>query len=220
MIKPIIYKHKEYIPISQFLLEDIGLTKSQKDTQVKRLTRNPIIGKYCTKSPVNTRGGVQESLILPYKLMGLFLGTINTTSFTSEQKINFADSISVFTNVDIDCKSDELSKFDYESKLRDEIFDSGYFENIRIYEKEKVYEFGRIDLYGIDCKRNKCCIELKKNKDFTNTKEQLIKYKNSKMFNRVIFCAYDISTELYEFCRKSDIEIYTYKRKLVLEKQP
>ena len=148
----------------------------------------------------------------------MWLCNMNFNLFTNEEikKIN-----QLLYNISCDKNMFEEVEYSlyfyyYESLLRDEIYNIGYFNTIKILEKEKPYSFGRIDLYGNDINGDKVCIELKKNNNFSNTKEQLLKYQKSGCFDKIIYCALNIDKDFLEWLKQNNIIPYVYKRQLIL----
>lgn len=101
--------------------------------------------------------------------------------------------------------------FHKEKMLQNKIKSMGEINNIKIIDEEVRYNFGRIDLLGVDGLGKRVCIELKKDGEFDDTKEQLLRYKNSDKFDRVIYIAHKISGDLLSFMKMNSIESLTYK---------
>ena len=194
----------------------IGLSKYKRDNEIKKLKREIIFEDSIITSYADTNGGRQKCIFLKYNLISIWLYKMNSSLLNEIQMKNINKLLIEFGNEHIFIKGDELDYYEYESKLRDEIYDIGWFNDIKIIEKEKIYDFGRIDLYGIDSNNKKVCIELKKKNCFGNTKEQLLKYKDSGCFNKIIYCALSIDDDLLEWLKDNDIIPYVYKRQLVL----
>lgn len=198
----------------------IGMTVGQYERETRRLKSDKLLSQYVIKTKLKSNGGVQDTLCVCKKVIPMWICRINVNLLEDKhiEKINSLciDTIAIPYDY-VSC--DEEIIYNAESKLRDEIFSIGSFEDIKITNKEVTYEFGRIDLFGIDIDGFKCCIELKKQSHFGDTKDQLIKYKASCEFDRVIYCAYEVDVDFFNWCKLNNIECYTYKRKLVLHKE-
>jgi hypothetical protein len=103
-----------------------------------------------------------------------------------------------------------VDNFHKEKVLQDKLFNMKKILDVDIIQKEKKYDFGRIDLYGIDSKNNKVCIELKKSIEFKDTEDQLLRYKNSNEFERIIYISNQISDTFKLFLIENEIEFYQY----------
>lgn len=194
----------------------ISLTKGKRDNEIKKLKRDTIFLDSTIISYSYTKGGNQKCIFLKEDLVPIWLHKLNFSYLDNNQIEKVNDILANFGNEQIFMQNNITDYFEYESKLRDEIYNIGYFNDIKILEKEKTYDFGRIDLYGIDSNNKKVCIELKKNICFSDTKQQLLKYKNSKCFDKIIYCALDINESFLTWLKNNQIIPYTYKRNLVL----
>lgn len=97
-----------------------------------------------------------------------------------------------------------------EKILQKAIVKQKYINNIKILKEEVEYDFGRIDLLGRDENDHSICIELKKDKEFSDTKEQLLRYKNSNQFDKVLYIAHNICKDMKDFLEKNQIEYLHY----------
>lgn len=102
------------------------------------------------------------------------------------------------------------STYHTEKMLQKAIIRQKYINNIKIIKEEVPYDFGRIDLLGIDESGNSVCIELKKDKEFLDTKEQLLRYKNSNKFSKVLYIAHSICEDMKSFLEQNHIEYLHY----------
>ena len=197
---------------------DIGLNANQADRQVKNIQDDIVLSKgfKMISIPIRTKNWMQkrDSVCLDIKYLPIWLSKINIKSLNTEQYKKYIEILNWSLSDDFDSYKTPTQIFSFETELRDEIYDNGYFNDIKIIGKEIVYDFGRIDLLGIDDKNNKICIELKKYKEFSDTKDQLLKYQNSKLFSRIIYCAYEIDDSFKNWCEKNSIDVYTYVREL------
>lgn len=195
----------------------IGFSKSKYDTEIKKLKRDTDLKNRIIKSYIDSNGGKQMSIFIETSFIKVWLYKINSSLLNKKQIININQILSYIDNY-IEIKTNNVDNYcyKYECQLRDEIYNYGFFNNIKIIEKEKVYSFGRIDLYGVDKDNNKICIELKKEFEFYDTKQQLLKYKESKCFDKIIYCALNIDKDFLLWLKNNDIIAYTYKRELKL----
>lgn len=207
--------------VDYYKIKDVYSYLSISDNRnANRLCRNdPILSNYYKVSNVNSNGGVQTTGLFESKYMFLLLSKLNTKLFNDEQRAKFKELLNKSINVDVRILPDNNGIYNSEFGLRDELYNLGYLGNIKIIEKEKIYDFGRIDLYGIDENKKQCCIELKRYGSLPYLKEQLLKYKNSGKFARVIYVSYNSpDNDLMKFLRVNNIEYFKYKRQLVIEK--
>jgi len=210
-----IIKHdNDYFVICKRICEQIGLSRGQFTNQSKSIQKDPLLSKYILKQQIMTVGGTQTMICLNIKCLNIWLSKINFKTLNINQYKNIVDIINYTLNSDFESYKCESKSFDFESEMRDELFNIGYFNNIKIINKEVTYDFGRIDLLGTDINGNMICIELKKYKEFDDTKLQLLKYKESKVFDRVVFCTYIISDDFKMWCKINGIETYIYKREV------
>ena len=215
MIKKINIQNEQY-SCCRDICNYIGLTKGQRQNEIKKLKTNKTFDGSIISAFAKTKGGKQKCVFINDKFISRWLYMINTSLLNNIQIQNMNKILEDLHMNKIHVVENESNFYEYEFALRDEIYNIGYFNDIKILEKEKIYEFGRIDLYGVDKENNRVCIELKKNIQFYNTKKQLLKYKNSKCFDKVIYCAFDINENFLRWLKDNQIIPYTYKRKLVL----
>lgn len=180
----------------------------------KKIQTDPLLSRYVKKLPMKINSGTQNVLCLDIKCIDVWLSKINFKTLTKEQYGKIVDIINYLSQINFTNTKYQSNIYDFESHLRDELFSIGHFDNIKIVDKEVIYNFGRIDLLGIDEEGNQVCIELKRYKEFNDTKEQLLKYKHSNVFSRIIYCAYSIDDDFKEWCKVNNIDTYIYKREL------
>ncbi|WP_243153371.1 endonuclease NucS domain-containing protein [Clostridium sporogenes] len=202
--------------------DDLGLTEGQARRQVANINKDIVLRNGCgkIKIPIETKNQIiqkHNSICLEIKYLPIWLSKINTQSLTEEQYKKIMKLLNWCLSSDFENLKKPLKTYSFESHLRDEIYNIGYFDNIKIIDKEVFYNFGRIDLLGKDNENRKICIELKKYKEFNDTKEQLLKYKNSEIFDKIIYCAYKIDESLRNWCKNNNIQCYTYSRELTLQ---
>ena len=214
------YDDNYYILIKQTCL-NIGLTDGQAQGQVKSVQKDLIMNKGWMVIEYPTKGGLQKCTSLAIDYLPIWLSKINTKSLTKLQYKNIVEIINWSLSSEFDNFKTHTKIYSFESELRDEIYNEGYFENIRITGKEIVYDFGRTDLEGIDLENNKYIIELKRYKDYKDVIEQCKKYK--KGFKKlgqdihIIICQYNCS-DIKNEALKNGFECYEYKRQLILDK--
>lgn len=210
------YDNELYV-VCKRIYEKIGMTVGQWRNETRKLVNDPFLSKYSTKLHVPTCGGVQEAFCLHNKCLSIWLSKINLKILTDAQYKNLMDIINECMDSSYITYKNTNNIYDFESHLRDEIFNIGGFDEFSIVDKEVIYDFGRIDLLAVDNKNNKVCIELKKYKEFDDTKLQLLRYRDSNEFVRVVYMAFIIDDEFNKWCKNNKIEAYTYKRKLEIE---
>lgn len=163
----------------------------------------------------------RKTRLLQFKYLIIWISYINRNSLKKEQLDNIIKIYNFCLNIDIKHYIDNSKVYSYESLFRDEIFEIGYFDNIRIIDKEVTCDFGRIDLIGLDENNNKTIIELKRFNNYNDLIEQCLKYKNGFLNMgediRIIICAYDCS-DFIEDASKCGFECYEYKRNLSVKK--
>ena len=195
----------------------IGLSKSQKDRQVKNVKENLLVNNGYKMFEKGIFDVNNKCVAIEMKYLPIWLSSINRKSLKDNQYQVIINLLNWCLSIDFDKYKTPSKIYTFETELRDEIYDIGWFNNIKIIGKEVSYDFGRIDLLGLDLSKKSICIEIKKYKEFDDTKEQLLKYKNSQIFYRIIYCAYIINEEFKLWCKNNDIEIYTYERKLQIK---
>lgn len=197
---------------------DIGLTIGQADRQIKNIKNDVVLSKHCNIFPFVTNGGEQKILCIQLKALPIWLSSISRKSLTEEQYNKYINLLNWCLSDEFDNYKTPTKIYSFESELRDDIYNQGYFLDIKITNKEISYDFGRTDLEGVDKYNKKCCIELKKYSSMSYTVDQLLRYKNSNNFDRVIYCSYIINDELKKWCENNSIEYYIYNRELIINK--
>lgn len=168
----------------------IGIKKSVIDGIVKKAKNDLILSNYMMRFKAETNGGVQESYFIVSKMLYLLLCKITITGFNKAQIEKYKQLLNYVSDFEHYIGCDNRKIYSYESNFRDDLYDIGFIDNIKIIDKEVTYDFGRIDLLGIDVNNNRCCIELKKYTAYEYLDEQLIRYKCSNCFDRVIYIGY------------------------------
>lgn len=195
----------------------IGLRIGQWRNESRKIQADPLLSNYFKMLAVNTNGGSQKSTCLHVNCLNMWLSKISLKTLNETQYKNIIDLINETIKTDFSSRKASNDMYDFESHLRDELYNIKYFSDFIILDREVKYNFGRIDLLATDINKNKVCIELKKFKEFDDTKSQLLKYRNSNEFDRIIYVAYIIDGEFNQWCKNNKIETYTYKRKLEIE---
>ena len=137
----------------------------------------------------------------------------------ADERQRLKQLIDYYANLSLIVSDDESAEiYSSEARLRDDLLEIGVINNIYILNKEVKYDFGRIDLYGIDDCNNKCCIELKYQHGYRYTKSQMLKYRNSRCFDRIIYMAYSIPTDMLDWLKSNGFECYEYKRQLMINR--
>lgn len=216
MIKEIEINGEKYLCCKDILCDYIGVSVGKYRGNTRKFKTNTMLLGNVITANVKTKGGNQDCFFIRKECVYLWFCSMNLSLFTNQEIRKMNNFLS-----DINCDKTieekiEYSTYSYEAFLRDEIYNLGYFNDVKIIDKERAYEFGRIDLYGIDDNDKEVCIELKKGNSFNNTKKQLLKYKNSGYFDRVIYCAFEIDNELLKWLKENKIVPYVYRRQLVL----
>ena len=197
------------------IVDYIGFSKGIYDRLIKNINNDIILKNYVIKDFVNTNGGRQKSTLMIFDKLYMLLCKISTCSFSNDEQIKRYNVLLEYSSgLKNYISFDNRPIYSYESNMRDEIYNNGKLQDIRIIDKEKEYDFGRIDLFGIDINGLKCCIELKKYTSYNYLKDQLLKYVESMEFDRVIYVGYEIDSELIDFCKNNKIEVLTYKRSI------
>ena len=199
----------------------IGLTERQSKYQVERINSMIVLKNGIKIFSCFTNGGLQQALGLKVKYIPIWLSSIRLDALNNLQYKNIINIINWCMGVDFDNFKKPTKIYSFESELRDEIYDYGYFKNVKITGKEIVYDFGRVDLEGIDKNNNKYIIELKKYKDYDDVISQCKRYKNGfKQLGQdihIIICQYDCS-DIKEEAERYGFECYEYKRELKIHK--
>ena len=168
-----------------------------------------------------TKSSIQKCTSLEISYLPIWLSKINTKSLTDMQYKNVIKIINWSLSSEFDNLKTHTKIYSFESELRDEIYNKGYFKNIKITGKETIYDFGRVDLEGADLENNKYIIELKRYKDYKDVIKQCKDYKEGfKKLGQdihIIICQYDCS-DIKDEALKSGFECYEYKRQLILDK--
>lgn len=210
---------KIYLGIKKSCL-DIGLTERQVKTQIKDIKNDPLLKNNIKQLSMKQKEGERyinrPVSCLEIKFIPIWLAKISPKILNRTQYRKMMELINWCLSEDFDSLKTPTKVYSYETELRDEIYSLGYFNDIKITGKEVMYDFGRIDLEGIDKDNKKVCIELKRYKEFDYTKKQLLKYKKSNRFDRIIYCCYIIDDNFKKWSIENNIEIVTYKRVLSL----
>lgn len=144
------------------ILEFIYENKHVCNNVGRIICNDPILQNYCAKVKCDTLGGSQDCWVIDLKGIPYYLYKLNIKNMTSDELDRYKSIFYYFTEDDIRITKDNFRGYYFsELLLRDEIYDMGYLNGIKIVDKEVIFEFGRIDLYGIDENNKKCCIELK-----------------------------------------------------------
>ncbi len=212
--------NKIYTGVS-YICNCIGLTKDQKDRQVKNVQSDLVLKNGCRKFKPGAFDDNNVTLGIEFKYLPIWLSKINPKSLKLEEYSKVTKLLNWSLSEDFDVLKTPAKIYTFESELRDELFTIGYFNDIRITSKEVKYDFGRIDLEGVDSKGTKCVIELKRYKDYDDIISQCLKYRNGfKKMNispRIIICMYNCNNILKKAI-KNGFECYEYKRELKINK--
>ena len=166
-----------------------------------------------------TNGGIQECLFIKKEYVIIYLSKLNVKNMDADERQRLKQLIDYYANLSLIVSDDESAEiYSSEARLRDDLLEIGVINNIYILNKEVKYDFGRIDLYGIDDCNNKCCIELKYQHGYRYTKSQMLKYRNSRCFDRIIYMAYSIPTDMLDWLKSNGFECYEYKRQLMINR--
>ena len=211
------FNGNQYV-VCKRVCEQIGLSIGQYHNEFKRIKKDPLLKNYFVQIKIKTNGGLQTMVCLNIKCLGIWLTKINLKSLSEKQYKNILVIINYTLTSDFNVYKTQTNIYDFESELRDEIYNLGYFNDFKVIDKEVIYDFGRIDLLCTNDKNERICIELKKFKAFDDTKEQLLRYLNSNIFAEVIYCSYMIECDFEDWCKENDISIYTYSRQLNIKK--
>jgi len=182
-----------------------------------RMVRNdPLLGNYTKKIRCKTNGGNQMCWIIKKEAITFYLLKMNVKTFSIFQKSQYQKILDYYSNTLISVNEDTSTELFYsESCLRDEIYRTGLFDDVYIIDKEVPYDFGRVDLEGIDLNGKYCCIELKNHHAFSYIKSQLGKYKESNYYDRIIYISYKgEDPTLISWMKDNGIECYEYTREL------
>lgn len=205
-----------WMPIRE-VCEKMEFSKSKIKTELKRFNSDPALKKISKIIKITNDNGCSiNTKCIKEKYFILWLLKLDHLSLP-DNAYNFVSKvINKASNYEVlkENRNDyylNTKTFHKEKMLQNYIFDKKQLLDIRILEQEVKYDFGRIDFLGTDNNDNKICIELKCKNEFKDTKEQLLRYKNSGKFNRVIFIANDISDDFKEFLIVNDIEYIKYE---------
>src|SRR5699024_3724955 len=158
---------KVYVAV-RWVSKGIGLTTDQAKRQVKNIREDIILKQGAKFLNVETTGGMQRVLHLEVKYLPIWLSSINRKSLTNEQYTNLIELINWTLSTNFDTYKHSSNKYEWEALLRDEIFDSGYFGNYEVIDKEVTHDYGIIDLLAKDKKDHLIGIELKKDKNYND----------------------------------------------------
>ena len=199
-------------------LTNIGLNENQSDNEIKKAKKDLLLSQNIIKAKIlydnSNTSQIRYVCAIRLDYFVMWISGINRQKLTECQYKNIVSLLNFCMSENFDITNTPQKIYSYESALRDELYSIGCFDNIKIKSKEVPYDFGRIDLLGVDEHNYKVCIELKKYKEFSDTKEQLLRYKNSKQFHRIIYIAYKISDKFQQWCKQNRIETYIYRRSL------
>ena len=196
------------------ICEQIGLSRGQLSNERKKIKNDYLLKRHYVELKISTKGGFQNTLCLNTKCLGIWLTKINLKTLSDNQYKTIVDLLNYSVSAEFENYKFETKIYGFESELRDELYNIGYFNDMKIIDKEVSYDFGRIDLLCTNDNNENICVELKKYKEFDDTKEQLLRYKNSNVFDKVIYCAYEIENEFKIWCKSNNIITYTYSRQL------
>ena len=204
------------MPVKQ-VCGELKLTKSQVRTEINRMKRDMFLNiesKIISVVYSNKNENIlySDAVCIRADAFLVWILKMDIISF-DEYAYNALSKIinkSLNRKIYSDKKPIQLNKYHKEKILQREIIKQGYLDNIQIIDSEVRYEFGRIDLLGRDPIGNKVCIELKKDGEFENTKEQLLRYKISNEFDRIIYVAHNINSEMKTFLKNENIEYLIY----------
>lgn len=214
--------NKIYIGV-KWMCENIGLSIGQSRSERKKVQSDIILRQGVSIFKVQTNGGIQSTIFLDINYLPVWLSKINT------KRLNDNQYKKVITLLNY-CLSDEFNKskiptktYQWEGELRDEIFEIGYFNGYKIIGREVKYSFGRIDLLALDEAGDIVVIELKKDKNYNDTIQQCIDYKNNfkELCNKdvkIVVCTLDDDREFIHRAKELNYEVYQYIRELKLNK--
>lgn len=206
-----------WMPVKE-VCKCLKLTKSQTNTEKNRMNKDTflktqskmldvIYSKNENKILTNKTICVAADCFCPWVLKMDIL-SINDYAYSI---IRMVINKAVGSNMVPEERSIPKNTFHKEKLLQNKIKNMGEINDIKIIDEEVRYDFGRIDLLGIDGEGKRVCVELKKDGEFDDTKEQLLRYKNSNQFDRVLYIAHKISDELLNFMDNNSIEYLAYR---------
>lgn len=207
-----------WMPVKE-TCQNMGLSPGQIGAILKRCKEDPYLKLVTSKMSVGRQNNsnkiiYKQAICIKEESFIMFLVKLDHLSLTdkayntSKYIINKAFGFPLLK----ESKEDYFTNgFHKEKILQEKLFNTKKILDIDILEKEKIYDFGRIDLYGIDSNGNRVCIELKLNEEFSDTKEQLLRYKNSKEFDRILYVANKISDDFKKFLEENKIEFLQYE---------
>ncbi len=219
MLKVVMYEGERYVKIVDIASFIYGPVNKIKHAG-KICRGDPVLENYTFKMPCETKGGIQNCWVIREDAIVFYLMKLNAKMMSEGEKEQYRTLFDYYTNSSIKMSSGESSNYFFsEACLRDELFREGRIRDINILDKEVVYDFGRIDLYGIDDRERECCIELKNKHGYGYTKEQLMRYKDSGQFDRIVYLSSGgEDQELLDWFNENSVEVFVYKRGLEIEK--
>ena len=205
-----------WMPVKQ-VCNELKLTKSQTHTEINRMKRDiflkleskiiPVVYSLKNENILNSNTVCVHADSFLVWILKMDIMSYNDYAYNVLSKIiNKALKSNIYPEI----KPIQDSKFHKEKVLQNEIIKEGHINDIKITNSEVRYDFGRIDLLGKDSVGNSVCIELKKDNEFENTKEQLLRYRNSNIFDRIIYIAYSINSEMKKFLIENNIKYLIY----------
>lgn len=205
-----------WLPVKQVCVR-FKLTKSQWSTEVRRMKRDLFLKMeskimsvvYCDKED-NILYNNETCITAESFLMWIFKMDIMSYGDYGYKEVSSIINKCLNRKILPDEKQFQKNKYYKEKILQTTIKNIGFIDDIFIIGEEVKYKFGRIDLLGKDKYGNKICIELKKDKEFHNTREQLLRYRDSNMFYKVLYIAHEIDVEMRIFLKDNFIDYLTY----------
>ena len=216
MVKEYIYEGTSYIKLKD-VANYLKLSKGSADKMIQNAKHDLILQNYISEFNCNTNSGSQRCTFLISNMLYMLLCKMSQMCYQTEVKLRaYKELLDYASGIQHLVGTDNRKIYSYENSFRDELFEIGSFQDIKLVDRERTYDFGRIDLYGIDFNNFKCCIELKKYAKSNYLFSQLLRYKNSMKFDRVIYIGYGRDNSLFKWCNDNCVEYYSYYRKLVI----
>lgn len=213
---------KVYVGV-KWVAEGIGLSDGQINNERKKIQSDLVLSKGIAFIQRETKGGIQNTMHLEINYLPIWLSKINTKSLNNEQYESLMSLLNYCLSEDFIEFKIPTKTFQWEGELRDEIYEIGYFNDYKIIDKEVTYPFGRIDLLAEDNDENTIIIELKKDKNYNDTIQQCVSYKNNfkEMYDKdvkIVICALDNNEGFIEQAKRNAFEVFYYRRELKLNK--
>jgi hypothetical protein len=209
-----INKKDIWIVVSE-LCRRIHMTNDQIKSQLKLVKRDLCLSKQAKMLKVKNGRSYQKTLCIDYKAFEIWMCKINHKTINDETYRIVMSVINKSSKSNFSLNKEITQTFITENDLKNCIYDNHFVNEIEVIGKEVIYNFGRIDLLGTDKQGNKICIELKKDNKFNDTKEQLLRYKNSNVFDKILYIAYNIENDFKIWLVENNIDYLVYKRNLV-----